>query len=393
MINSFLGGYTINPYAGGRNKAAFELTRYLVGKSHEVFLFPWNERLFSDIFYRVQVGSGFGIVKVLSTVPPPSILRFAAALPRLLVNLDLPFVPQKRIKAWAKEVIFDRGLALSLAVDKIHPDVIHTHHTHSDFPFVYRKLGLKPPIILSHQSPGEGSGLDLYDFVVFPSEDHRQVICRKYPSVRNMSKVIYNSVDSIYLDSYSGDIGEDIIFIGVMSKDDRKGLEILLRAYAKDPSLNKWRLVVIGDGPMRPSHENFVKQNKLNVYFAGRLSEQGNVDFMRKARLFVMPSKAGSLSIAYTEALCAGLPIIGYPPNVEELGRLLKMPVGMPFDALSNDYGLLAYLIKKMMSPESGFGVETRQELARRAKAVFSLEKFGSEYTRLYQELNQRKTG
>ncbi len=391
-INNFLKGHNVKPLTGGRNKMAFLLMQYFAGvktykpekglagyESHEVFIFPWGERVMEVLNF--SLGDGL-VATVLPTVPPFSFRRLIKAIPRLIAGRGLSLRPYKRVWEWAKSVVFDQGAALSLAIEKIKPDIVHSHLTASDLPFVYRKLGIKRPFILTHHAPGEGSGLELYDYVIFPSEFQRREILRKYPSLAGKSKTIYNYLDNGFC-ACPGE-GKDIVFIGNLG-NNRKGLDIVLKAYTQDPFLNRWKFVVIGDGTMRAEYENFAKEKELNIHFVGRLSAAGNAETMQKAALFVMPSRAEGFAIVYQEAICSGLPVIGYPPNVSELSEILKMPVGLPFDASRDSPKKLAELIKTMMTPESGFGLEIRQEIARRARKIFSLEGFGSEHVNLYQ--------
>nr|QNO54472.1 hypothetical protein ILIMKHIM_00001 [Methanosarcinales archaeon ANME-1 ERB7] len=121
--------------------------------------------------------------------------------------------------------------------------------------------------------------------------------------------------------------------------------------------------------------------------FVGRLTHGNNVKIMSESSLFVMPSRAEGLALVYIEALCMGLPIIGYPPNVRELSEKLDIKVGFPFDALTNSHLQLASLIKQAMSNESGFDVAHRREMLRRARECFSIERFHTEYMRLYEEV------
>ena len=166
----------------------------------------------------------------------------------------------------------------------------------------------------------------------------------------------------------------------------RKGIDILMEAYAGSPEANRRPLTVVGEGPLRAQYEAMAKERGLHIRFTGRLSATGNARVMSESRLFVMPSRAEGLAIAYLEALCMGLPIIGFPPNVAELSELLEMKVGLAFDASKQGPQDLAEKIKEVMSARAGFDLAHRRELMQRAREHFTRERFDAEYMRLYEE-------
>lgn len=175
------------------------------------------------------------------------------------------------------------------------------------------------------------------------------------------------------------------MYLGLLTSV-RKGIDILMEAYAGSPEANRPPLTVVGEGPLRAQYEAMARERGLNIRFTGRLSATGNARVMSESRLFVMPSRAEGLAIAYLEALCMGLPIIGFPPNVAELGELLEMNVGLAFDAAEQGPQDLAAMIREMMPAGAGFDVAHRKELMRTAREHFARERFDAEYMRLYEE-------
>lgn len=100
-------------------------------------------------------------------------------------------------------------------------------------------------------------------------------------------------------------------FVGVLRQD--KGVGTLLRALAlireEAPTL---RLVVAGDGPLRPSLEALARRLGLEgrVEFLGWVEDVDSL--LRRADMLVVPSDPGveTLSMAALEAMAAGLPVI-----------------------------------------------------------------------------------
>ena len=375
-IQPFLRGYSICPFAGGKNKAALRLAQYLVLHGHEVFVLPWYEQTLETTYFYLTDN------KLYATAVPSF---------RLLDQPNTPIALLRRVWFWLKlwyqrkdVVEVYREQALRHAVDTIQPDIVHVHHTVSDFPRVYRELGYRIPLLLTH-THGTGKYLSYFDGIVFFSRYVQERVCLEKSAEVKRSWVIAAGVDREYFASPAPGLASEIVFLGAL-KDERKGLDILLDAYGAEQGLNRWRLTVVGDGPLRAKYEQVAAFRSLNVRFVGRLPNEDVARLMSESSLFVLPSREESFGIAYAEALCMGLPIIGHPPAIKELGEEVGLEVGFPFDAATAEPSQLAKLIKHAMSGESGFDLAHRSQLLKRAREVFSWESFGLEYVQCYEE-------
>lgn len=120
-----------------------------------------------------------------------------------------------------------------------------------------------------------------------------------------------------------------ILFVG--SLINRKGPTVLLEAFLslleQTPSA---KLYIIGEGPLHNQLEGFVAKNNLtsNVHFLGSLPQEQVGQWMRMAKVFVLPSLEEGLGVVLLEALASGTPCIG-----SEVG-------GIP-DVINNDVGKL----------------------------------------------------
>ena len=91
----------------------------------------------------------------------------------------------------------------------------------------------------------------------------------------------------------------------------QKGFDLLLQAFAKVTAKHPdWRLLIIGEGPLRGELEEL--RNKLGlaevVSFAGLVAHPSAP--LRKAKLFVMASRFEGFPYAALEAMASGLPVI-----------------------------------------------------------------------------------
>ncbi|MEK7138856.1 MAG: glycosyltransferase family 4 protein, partial [Patescibacteria group bacterium] len=75
----------------------------------------------------------------------------------------------------------------------------------------------------------------------------------------------------------------------------------------------KYKLLIIGDGPLKESLRLKAKRLKLEnkVEFLGEVSNNGLPSYLAKADIFVRPSLSEGLGTAFLEAMAAGVPIIG----------------------------------------------------------------------------------
>ena len=113
-----------------------------------------------------------------------------------------------------------------------------------------------------------------------------------------------------------------------------------------------------------------------------------NASHLSKAGLFVLPSKGEGLSLAYLEALCMGVPIIGYPPNVKFLSEHLGLTVGYAFNAKDGSSDALAELIQLAIGRKGLFSSTVREEIRSRARKAFSEPRFVSDYLATYERVS-----
>jgi len=132
-----------------------------------------------------------------------------------------------------------------------------------------------------------------------------------------------------------------ILFVGRLQA--RKHVEFLLRACAEMPE-PKPQLVIVGDGPERPTLEALARQVYSRVRFAGAKHGAELVDYFLSADLFVLPGTGG---LAVQEAMAHGLPVIvakgdGTQDDLVREGNGWQVPPG--------DYGSLVASMRAALS-------------------------------------------
>jgi len=162
-----------------------------------------------------------------------------------------------------------------------------------------------------------------------------------------------------------------------------KNHALLLRAFARlVRQFPQSRLVIVGDGPLRPQLEQLIHDLDIGGH-ASILGFRSDIDeLLCKADIFLLTSDYEGISIALLEAMRAALPVIatrvgGIPETVRdrETGLLV---------APDDESALLEAMLQLVQTPD----LQQRLGLAGRAffEKEFSLEKMVSRTLSLYQQ-------
>lgn len=98
--------------------------------------------------------------------------------------------------------------------------------------------------------------------------------------------------------------------------DQKKGLDILLRAFAEHaPKYTGWNLIIAGpkhDSAYWKKCEAIIKRSKINnrVHYLGMVKGETRLACFAAANIFALPSHSENFGVAILEALAAGLPVI-----------------------------------------------------------------------------------
>jgi glycosyltransferase involved in cell wall biosynthesis len=104
---------------------------------------------------------------------------------------------------------------------------------------------------------------------------------------------------------------EDRVVLYVGRLEDHKGVGILLSAFARALAENTYlRLVIAGDGPLRPRVEVVAANADCRVSYLGRLSGDDVLRAYLAADLLVLPSLFEPWGLVVNEAMACGLPVI-----------------------------------------------------------------------------------
>ena len=141
-----------------------------------------------------------------------------------------------------------------------------------------------------------------------------------------------------------------------------KGIDILLNAFSKLDQ-DKYELTLVGTGPMFADMKQLSKRLGLNnATFAGSVSEEEKIDWIKWSDFLVLPSvsKAEAFAIVQIEAMAFGKPVINtwLPSGVPDVSRNAK--TGITVDA--GDGNALKNAIRKL-----GENIDLRVSYGKRA--------------------------
>lgn len=275
----------------------------------------------SETFILAQMEALSGYVPIL------------AGLERACPSLPLPQEPI---------LLMDRGPAISDLRAKLyrrigtaplflrkakraHPDFIHAHFASGGRSALPLARALRVPLVVTlHGSDVtvRGSQTDRYKRL---GEEASLFLCvSEFIRDRALEaglpaqklRVHYIGIDrDLFSPSPSAGTSQGVLFVGRLV--EKKGCEYLLRAMKLVQRAHpRCELIVIGDGPLRPSLETFAKESKVRCQFRGTQPATVIREALQKAQVFCVPSVTAAdgdsegLGIVFAEAQAMGVPVV-----------------------------------------------------------------------------------
>ncbi len=123
-------------------------------------------------------------------------------------------------------------------------------------------------------------------------------------------------------------LGTDRIFLYMGRIASEKNVEALLRAWRQVEKKN-CRLVIVGDGPLRPTLENnSIANNDSDVFWWGYEDDlDTRIALLQCSEVFLLPSLVEGLSIALLEAMSTGTACIATDAGAD--GKVLENGAGI----------------------------------------------------------------
>jgi phosphatidylinositol alpha-mannosyltransferase len=267
-------------------------------------------------------------------------------------------------------------------------DVLHLHEPLAPGPTMTAVLFHPAPIVGTFHAAGDSSSYRLLNGVVRWLADRIEVRCVVSADAEELADrylggdytTMFNAVE---LDTYRAaqplkSAGPTIFFCG--RHEERKGLEVLLRALAELPDdVTCW---VASDGPETERLQHDFADDR-RIEWLGRITDAEKVARLKGATVFCAPSlRSESFGVVLLEAMAADTPIVA----TELPGYLRVARPGV--DGLMvapGDAGALADALRSVLADDE-LAARLRRSGSARAEE-FSMEALADRYVKIYQDL------
>jgi glycogen(starch) synthase len=211
---------------------------------------------------------------------------------------------------------------------------------------------------------------------------------KQMPEIAASSSIIYNGLDDpdVAVKPPPFD-AQRLLCVGRLVHD--KGFDVALIAFSK--LLGRFpqaRLIIAGDGPMRPALQEQASKLGLkdHIEFIGWVAPERVPELINTATLVVMPSRCEGLPLVGIQAAQMARPVVATRVGgIPEL--FLDQRTG--FLVEKEDAGSLARAIAFLLDHPS-FACEIGAAARRRAREIFSLDRCIDAYHALYGKLLQK---
>jgi glycosyltransferase involved in cell wall biosynthesis len=224
------------------------------------------------------------------------------------------------------------------------------------------------------------------DALVAPSRAFLDDTLGVFPAAARKAVVVHNGVDLDELQRSDGTMATEQwkpYILCIAAHNEKKAIDVLLKAFARLMSGPRGlRLLLVGDGPLRPQLEALARSLGLEdrVAFLGSRERADVARLLQDCTLLVLPSRSEPFGIVVAEALACRKPVVasavGGIPEIIESGRtgVLVEP---------DDPDALAEALARVLESEA-----LRESIAeaghRRVRDQFGCDAMSARYVQVY---------
>lgn len=241
-------------------------------------------------------------------------------------EVSLPFLRKSQIYTIPS---LKSSKVLKQSLEQGKPDLVHASLTLSPLDFFLPEIceELNLPLIATFHPPFDSkqrnlqSGMQLltyqlyapslakYDQVIIFSKTQRDLLV-KLGVPENRISIIPNGVDITKYkpgsSNFKAKIGAKKLFVYVGRIATEKNVESMLRAWKKANLGPDCKLILVGDGPLKPALEQFYTEEDQIIWWGAESEEQRRIEILQGADVFILPSLVEGLSLALLEAMACG---------------------------------------------------------------------------------------
>jgi glycosyltransferase involved in cell wall biosynthesis len=298
---------------------------------------------------------------------------------------------------------------LTDSLREIKPDIVHASLSLSPLDFVLPEIceQLNLPLVATFHTAFAGKGakfisgtqllayqlyapsLAHYDRVIVFSQIQRELLANMGVKAHKIA-VIPNGVDANKYSPGKSNIKAELkaerLFVYQGRIAPEKNVESLLRAWKQSPMRAGSKLLIVGDGSLKPSLEPFYGSESGVIWFGFVPDEQRRIEILRGADVFILPSLVEGLSLSLLEGMACGNACLATDVGAD--GEVLEQGAGVVLKTKTVRSQLKTLLPLFQDHPEltTLLGQKARQRVLER----YTLSNNISQLEELYQEvLNQ----
>jgi glycosyltransferase involved in cell wall biosynthesis len=282
-------------------------------------------------------------------------------------------------------------LLMLRAVRALDADIVHTHLVHADlYGGVAAKLRRAKLVSTKHNDDPFRTGpfrhverelLRLADRVVTITDALRTFTIDEVGGESSKVETIHYGLDALPA-AWGENAADDVpagarIVLTASRLSTQKGVDIAVRALAELPE--DCVLVVLGDGPERPALEGLAAELGLaeRVFLLGRVPDVAA--WLRRAAVYVQPSRWEGFGLGVLEAMHAGLPVVA--TEISSLPELVVDGVTGYLVPVDDPRSLARAAARALEEPQLGAAGRER------AEREFSVARMADRHIALYEAL------
>ncbi len=151
-----------------------------------------------------------------------------------------------------------------------------------------------------------------------------------------------------------------MLFTGKLIEKKRPG--DLIEAFARVRQKTRCALVLVGDGAMRPTLEEYVRKKRIqDVHFLGFRNQSEIPRLYALADVFVLPSSSEPWGLSVNEAMCFALPVI----LSDQIGAGFDLLQGNGFRYPWGNIEQLSFYLEQLLQEE-----ELRKQMGARSREI-----------------------
>ena len=297
---------------------------------------------------------------------------------------------------------------LRISLERLKPDIVHASLTLSPLDFKLPELCNKidVPLIGTFHPAFDAKNRNLtastqqltyqlyapslakFDKIIVFSEPQK-IVLEKLGVPKEKQIIIPNGVnENIWkpfckrnkkYDQIKKKLGDKRIFLYMGRIANEKNIEALLRSW-RQIKKNNCKLVIVGDGPMKPTLENSFSDisNEKLIWWGAEIDLETRVAIMQIAEVFFLPSLVEGLSLSLLEAMSTGTACVATDAGAD--GEVLENGAGIVIstDNVAAQLKTLIPILIEHPSFTKNLGEKARERVLERytiTKNINSLEK------------------